>query len=183
MTALMSGQVGEVMALEQLPADTFPEGSLFARSAVDWALGYAYRMLGDLPKAITHFRDMQQAGFQTNNNWTILSAAVDLGLVLRLTGRLRDAEALYRDGLQLVGQSSAFANKAAFANEAVFASEAAIASAAGTSAGFVGRLESFLANVLYEKNELEEAGHLAQSSIRHNRYWDNPTTPPTRTSS
>ncbi len=150
LTGLMSGEVREVLALENLPADTFPDGSLFAQSAVHWALGYAWRMLGDLPRATAAFQAMQQAGFQTNNNWTILSAAVDLGLVLRLTGRLRDAEALYRNGLERVER-------------------------AGTrGAGFVGRIESFLANILYEKNELVEASQLAQSSVRHNRYWNNP---------
>jgi LuxR family maltose regulon positive regulatory protein len=40
--------------------------------------------------------------------------------------------------------------------------------------GFVGRLESFLANVLYEKNELDEAIQLVNASIAHNEMWSNP---------
>ncbi len=75
---------------------------------------------------------------------------VDLGMVLRLSGRLREADALYRQGLEIM-------------------------KAAGTSGlGFIGRLESFFASVLYEQNLLEEASQLIKSSIAHNELWNNP---------
>ncbi len=38
----------------------------------------------------------------------------------------------------------------------------------------MGRLKSFLANVLYEKNELDEAIQLVNASIAHNEMWSNP---------
>jgi LuxR family transcriptional regulator, maltose regulon positive regulatory protein len=150
LTGLMAGKINEVLALETLPEELLQPGAEFARSAVAWALGYAWRMQGRLAKALAAFEEMQQLGLKINNHWTVISSAVDLGMTLRLMGRLRDAESAYRNGLERVHQAGM------------------------GGMGFVGRLESFLAYTLFEKNELEAAEKFALSSIHHNRYWVNP---------
>jgi LuxR family transcriptional regulator, maltose regulon positive regulatory protein len=147
---IMSGDLRAVLALESLPSSPILADHRFAWSAIYWALGYARRMQGEIVQAIPAFREMLRIGEQTNNTWTLSTATGDLGNMLRLSGRLLDAEQVYREGLRRVQANGSM------------------------GAGFVGRLESFLATILYEKDELGEALRLAASSVQHNRYWANP---------
>jgi LuxR family transcriptional regulator, maltose regulon positive regulatory protein len=147
---IMSGNIRAVLALESFASVAGASDHLFAQSAIHWALGYAWRMQGKIPQAIGAFREMQQFGERSNNTWTLATAAGDLGNMLRLSGRLPEAEQVYREGLRRVQASGS------------------------AGAGFVGRIESFLATILYEKDELGEAQRLAARSVQHNRYWANP---------
>jgi LuxR family maltose regulon positive regulatory protein len=149
LSATQAGDFASVLPLADR-LDLFPEDRLFASSVIYWSLGYAWRMLGDLPRAITAFRQVMALGERLNNRWTLLTASVDLGTVLRQTGRLEEAERIYRQGLERVSRPG------------------------GSGQGMLGRLESFLAGILYEKNELEEAGQLAENSVAHGQLWDNP---------
>jgi LuxR family maltose regulon positive regulatory protein len=107
-------------------------------------------MQGQLANATKAFREVLEIGKQLNNLWTMSTGYVDLGMVLRLSGSLTDADALYREGLDVI-------------------------SGAGTSGlGYIGRLESFFASTLYEQNLLDEAMQLIASSIAHNELWRNP---------
>lgn len=150
LTSITSGNIQGALALADLLDEDIPPDSLFARSVIHWALGYAWRMQGQLGKAIMAFQEVLEIGRRINNIWTISTGVADLGMVLRLSGRLQKAEAVYREGLGLMRQ-------------------------AGTSGlGFMGRSEAFLANILYEKNQLGEAWQLITESIAHNQLWDNP---------
>jgi LuxR family transcriptional regulator, maltose regulon positive regulatory protein len=144
--AITSGNLQEALELANLPE---PD-SLFARSAVRWSLGYAWRMQGLLNKAAAAFSEMLALGQQMKNLWTISTATVDLGMVLRLSGQLREAQAVYLEGLEQMEQAGA------------------------RGLGFAGRLESFLANTLYEQNRLEEATRIIAQGIAHNQLWENP---------
>jgi LuxR family transcriptional regulator, maltose regulon positive regulatory protein len=95
------------------------------------------------------FRRVAEFGQQSGNAWTILSGSVDYGQVLRLTGRLNEAEAVFRSALEQISQTE-------------------------LGQGFIGRLESFLASILLEKDQLDEACRLARSGVEHNRSWENP---------
>lgn len=148
--SVTSGALPEALSLASVLDEDFPPESLFARSAILWALGYAWRMRGQLDKALTAFREMMSIGREINNIWTISTAFADLGMVLRLSGKLQEAEGMYRQGLDLMYQTG------------------------GRGLGFVGRLESFLANVLYEQDRLEEARQVVVDSIVHNQLWNNP---------
>lgn len=150
LVAITSGKIQDAKTLAGRLTSDVPANHLFARSVLIWALGFARRIEGDLPRAIEAFREVLEIGKQTNNLWTLSTSYVDLGMALRLSGRLREAEAIYREGLALLQQSSM------------------------GGLGFVGRLESFLANVLYEQNKLNEARTLIAFSIRHNELWKNP---------
>jgi LuxR family maltose regulon positive regulatory protein len=148
--SITSGDIQKVLASGDLmEAETHPD-HLFARSVILWSHGFAWRMQGKIDKSISAFREVLQIGKQINNLWTLSTSYADLGMVLRLSGKLQEAEATYREGLKVMEQSDA------------------------GGLGFVGRLESFLANVLYEKNELDEAMQLVNTSIAHNEMWSNP---------
>jgi LuxR family transcriptional regulator, maltose regulon positive regulatory protein len=147
---ITSGESQKALALADLLDEAVSPESSFARSVILWAIGFAWRMQGQIDKATSAFREVLQIGRQINNLWTLSTSYVDLGMALRLSGRLRDAEATYREGLGMMQQS------------------------ATGGLGFVGRLESFLAIVLYERNELDEAMQWVQASIRHNEMWSNP---------
>lgn len=147
--AVTDGKLADALALTVQPQDAVPVEAPFARSVQRWAVGYALRMIGDLHGAEVCFSEVQQIGFDLDNLWTINTGSVDLGAVLRQQGELRRAEAVYRAGL---GRSR---------------------QAAG-GPGYVGRLESFLANLLIDRDELEEAGQLLDAALRHNRNWENP---------
>lgn len=147
---ITSGEIQKALDLADLLDKEIPIDRSFARSVILWALGYAWRMQGKIDRAISVFREVLQIGKQINNLWTLSTSYVDLGMVLRLSGKLREAEATYREGLKVMEQSDA------------------------GGLGFVGRLESFLANVLYERNQFDEAMQLVNASIAHNEMWSNP---------
>ena len=148
--SITSGDIQKVLASGDLMDAEIHPDHLFARSVILWSHGFAWRMQGKINKSISTFREVLQIGKEINNLWTLSTSYADLGMVLRLSGKLREAEATYREGLKVMEQSDA------------------------GGLGFVGRLESFLANVLYEKNELDEAIQLVNASIAHNKLWSNP---------
>lgn len=115
---------------------------------VDW--GYACRTLGRLKEAQRAFAQMTRLGEKLENLWTTVTGHIDQGSVLRAQGRLGRALRTYQAGLDLVCAQTAFAP------------------------GFVGRLESLLAMVHYELNDLAQAHRLAEDSLRHNQGWRNP---------
>jgi len=148
--SITSGDIQKVLASGDLMDAEIHPDHLFARSVILWSHGFAWRMQGKIDKSISTFREVLQIGKQINNLWTLSTSYADLGMVLRLSGKLREAEATYREGLKVMEQSDA------------------------GGLGFVGRLESFLANVLYEKNEFDESIQLVNASIAHNKLWSNP---------
>lgn len=150
MAALMSGNVKGALPLLTLPVDAIPEESLFARSAAQWVIGYLSRMRGNLPRAVLAFQEMLALGRRMNNIWTIVSASIDLGEVLRQSGRLQSAGETYREALQALERSGS------------------------RNPGFLGRLQSFLATNLLERGEVDEARRLALEAVEHNRRWENP---------
>lgn len=148
--AITTGETQKALELADQLEEDASTTHLFARSVLLWASGFAWRVQGQLPRAIDAFREVLKIGKQTQNLWTLSTSYVDLGMVLRLSGRLREAESTYREGLALLQQFNT------------------------GGLGFIGRLESFLANILYEQNKLEEARTLIASSVRHNELWKNP---------
>jgi LuxR family maltose regulon positive regulatory protein len=148
--SITSGNIQGALTLTDLLDEDIPPDGLFARSVIHWSLGYAWRMQGQLDKAMTAFQKVLDIGRQINNIWTISTGVADLGMVLRLSGRLQEAREVYREGLELMRQAGA------------------------NGLGFMGRSEAFLANILYEQNQMDEAWQLITESIAHNQLWDNP---------
>ena len=150
MTTVMAGQQAELAALEAAACHPPAEGSLWAQAAAWWTWGYACRTVGRLDEAQRAFAQMTRLGEKMENQWTTVTGHIDQGSVLRAQGRLSLALQTYQAGLDLVRGQTAFAP------------------------GFVGRLESLLAMVHYELNDLGQAHRLAEDSLRHNQGWRNP---------
>jgi LuxR family maltose regulon positive regulatory protein len=148
--SITSGNLQGALALEDVLREELDPGSLFARNVILWSLGYAWRMQGQLSKAIAAFREVLSIGWQLNNIWVMSTGYADLGMVLRLSGRLREAEEIYREGLIMLRQAGA------------------------GGFGYIGRSKSFLANLLCEQNQLDEAWQLTNESIDHSQLWNNP---------
>jgi LuxR family maltose regulon positive regulatory protein len=146
--AVTSGNIPEAMQLLDLPDDIVPKEFKFARSVQVWSVGYAYRIKGDLDKAEHCFREALELGYSLDNVYTIVSTSVDLGEILRQKGNLNQAESVFRTALKKAYQTT-------------------------PAPGFVGRLESFLANLLIEKHQFTEAESLIEQAIRHNQEWEN----------
>lgn len=147
---ITSGNLQAVLNMEgMLAAETDPN-SLFARNVILWSLGYAWRMQGKFRDAIAAFREVVAIGRQLNNVWVMSTGYADLGMVLRLLGRLKEAEATYRESLEMLHQAGA------------------------GGLGYIGRSKSFLANLLCERNQLDEAWQLTNESIEHSELWNNP---------
>jgi LuxR family maltose regulon positive regulatory protein len=149
LAAVSGGSYAAAVSVLDQPEETVPPEAGFARSVQRWAVGYARRMRGDLPEAAACFEEVLRIGYELDNLWTIVTASVDLGAVLRQRGELARAESVYRAGLARATQSAG-------------------------GPGFTGRLEAFLANLLLERDQLDEAGELIERAIEHNRRWVNP---------
>ncbi len=150
MMAVAAGQAVDLATLETRAYSPPPEGSQWAQAALWWAWGYACRTAGRLAEAARAFETMLQLGEAMENLWTTVTAQIDLGTVLRLQGRLREALQVYQAGLSLIHTQMAYVP------------------------GFVGRLESMLSIIYYEQNDVAEAHRLAEASLAHNRGWHNP---------
>jgi len=147
--AIIGGNIQTAIALTDLPDDIVPIDYPFARSVHRWAVGYGWRILGNLEKAEFCFREVVEIGYTLDNLFTIVSGCVDLGEILRQKGELIQAEEIFRKVLERVYQYS-------------------------NGPGFVGRLESFLANILIEQRKFDEARILINRAIEHNLQWENP---------
>lgn len=147
--AIISGNITAAIGLTGLPEDFVPKSSLFARGVHRWAVGYGLRIMGDIEGAIRCFTEALEIGYELDNLFSIVTTAVDLGEMMRQKGELIKAEAIFRSALERALQSS-------------------------SGPGYIGRLESFLANILVERRELEEAGELIERAIEHNKHWENP---------
>lgn len=147
--AVISGNINTAIGLIDLPKDSVPKEFKFAYSVHCWSVGYGHRILGNLDAAIDCFEEVLQIGYEIDNLYTIVSGSVDLGEMLRQKGELKKAEEIFRSGLKRSTQSS-------------------------SGPGFIGRLEAFLANILVERRELNEAGELIERAILHNQQWENP---------
>jgi LuxR family maltose regulon positive regulatory protein len=147
--AIISGNITAAIGLTGLPEDIVPKSSPFARGVHRWAVGYGLRILGDIEGAMRCFTEALEIGYELDNLFSIVTTAVDLGEMMRQKGELQKAEAIFRSALERALQSS-------------------------SGPGYIGRLESFLANILVEQREFNEAGVLIEHAIEHNKQWENP---------
>lgn len=150
MLAVMTGQDMQAVSLSQQARQLLPAENLWDRAAAAWALGYAQRSLGHYSEACAAFEEQIRLGRAVGNIWTLVTGLNDLGLVLQAQGKLRQARALFEEGLAEASHQGA------------------------RSLGFIARLEAGLGSVLYEQNELEAASRLLTDAIIHTRLWPNP---------
>jgi len=148
--AVVTGDFSHAIESANLASATLSEKSPFVYSVFKWALGYSYRMRGDLTVAGQSFSEVVKVGRAMDNVWTTVMGMVDLAMVRKARGQLRQTAALCREALQLATDRG------------------------DQSLGYIGRVEATLANVLYEQNDLAAAQRYAIDSIEKTYEWENP---------
>jgi LuxR family maltose regulon positive regulatory protein len=146
----MRGDLPLAIELARVARQHMPQQSLVVRASVETLLGYLHLLSGDLAQA----SQVLQEGLDLSQAAGALNAMVALYCLLaevrRLQGRLREADQLYDDALQLVRAHSGQHPGA----EAVVA---------------IGQ-----ADVRYEWNDLSAAATCIQYSIEHIQWWGKP---------
>ena len=150
MVAVMTGKDHEAILLARQARSLLPIESLWDRAATAWALGYALRSQGHLAESRAAFEEQIRLGRKMGNIWTLVTGLTDLAHVLRTQGQLCQARKLFEEALNEASQQGA------------------------RSLGYISRMESGLASVLYEQNELEAAEGLLSGAISHTDQWPNP---------
>ncbi|HEY9089502.1 MAG TPA: LuxR C-terminal-related transcriptional regulator, partial [Anaerolineaceae bacterium] len=130
--------------------ELLPAEDAWNRAAAAWALGYAQRSLGHLAEARSAFEEQIRLGRGMGNIWTLVSGMNDLAMVQRAEGKLAEARAMLEAALQEALQQGA------------------------RGLGYLARMESGLAAVLYEQNELDAALALLNGATAHLSLWPNP---------
>ncbi len=159
--ALMVGDHGRALELarraESLlpPAGSEPSGLrpylLAARSVLPYTLGMGYRGQGLYEKAAEAFEQEVQASTAPSDIliWTI--ATVEVAVVRRLQGRLRESAEVSRRALRRIAEQGAHAF------------------------GSLAKVEATLAEILREQNGLAEAWQRTTGAIDRMRAWNMPT--------
>ncbi len=122
----------------------------WALGVVDWTLAFAIRAQGDLERAAQILESILQPSRMRGDPWGTAMMVTDLGVTRRLQGRLREAMAIYRSGLEFIDSHGA------------------------RRLGYTGRLLTGMAAVLYEQNQLPEALRCLQEAVELNQRWRNP---------
>jgi LuxR family maltose regulon positive regulatory protein len=148
--AVMDGDFPNVIEQAQRAEMLLTPSSMWAGSVCQWAMGYAHYSQGDLDQAAEYFAEVIRYGRIIENIWTITTGMTDLASTYREQGQLNRCVSLCREALQLVNEYR------------------------GQRFGYVGRLESRLADVLCEQNILPEAIHYANSGVEKAHNWKNP---------
>lgn len=150
MSAVMLGQDEAAVRLAIQARELLPAGDAWNRAAAAWALGYAQRSLGHLAEARSAFEEQIRLGRKMGNIWTLVSGMNDLAMVHRAEGKLAEARDLLEAALREAAQQGA------------------------RGLGYLARMESGLAAVLYEQNELDAALALLNGATAHLSLWPNP---------
>jgi LuxR family transcriptional regulator, maltose regulon positive regulatory protein len=156
--AVAMGDVDRALSLADAADDLLPADDAWARSVTAWSRGYTHRTIGALERAESALRELVAHGEALDNVWTPVTGYTELTFLLHAQGRL---------------------------TAALEAAEAGLAVArAGIRApdepdrrrvpGYVGRLESALATVLTERDDLDAAQRHAAAGIEQTRCWQNP---------
>lgn len=148
--AVVQNDIEKPFAFACEAREKLPETAVWSLGVAEWSVGYAHRVLSHLPEAEACFERVLRAHRLDGNTWGFSMATTDLGLTLRVQGRLREALAVYRTGL-------------------------AFAQAHGASKlGYIGRMLTAYGAALYEKNELESARAYLEEAVELNNQWRNP---------
>jgi LuxR family maltose regulon positive regulatory protein len=148
--ALAVGQFARAFELANRADLILPQDEYWVRTVVEWTRGSVLRIQGNLTEAASAFAEHVRLARACDNVWALMMGAHDLATVYRIQGQLGRAAALIQDALDLA-RARGMANL-----------------------GYLGRVETGLAAILYEQNKLQDARRLLLSSIEKNRLWQNP---------
>lgn len=148
--AVVQNDLEKPFAYAREAREKLPDTAVWSLGVAEWSVGYAHRVLSHLPEAEACFERVLRAHRLDGNPWGFSMATTDLGLTLRVQGRLREALAVYRTGL-------------AFAQ-----------SHGASKLGYIGRLLTAYGAALYEKNDLDSARAYLEEAVELNNQWRNP---------
>jgi LuxR family maltose regulon positive regulatory protein len=148
--ALTMGQFARAFELANRADQILPQDEYWVRTVVEWTRGSVLRIQGNLNDAASAFIEHVRLARACDNVWALMMGVHDLAMVYRIQGQLGRAAALVQDALNLV-RTRGMANL-----------------------GYLGRVETGLAAILYEQNKLPDAHRFLLSSIEKNRLWQNP---------
>ncbi len=150
MAALMSGRNRESIILARQARDLLSADQLWDLATTAWVTGFAERILGYLPDASSAFEEMVTLARQMGNIWTLVTGLMDLAGVLRIQGRLPEARALLEEALRESRKQVAH------------------------RPGYIARMETGLAHILIEQNDLAGAQDLLTDALERMNRWPNP---------
>jgi LuxR family transcriptional regulator, maltose regulon positive regulatory protein len=150
MTAVMAGREAEAIGLANQAREWLSPDQDWDRATTAWALGYAERSLGHLMEASAAFEEMIDLARKMGNLWTMVTGLMDLAMVVRSQGQLGRARSLFEEALQEASQQGA------------------------PSLGYLARMETGLASILYEQNELDQVQRFLTDAFNHMSQWPNP---------
>ncbi|MEE4354607.1 MAG: LuxR C-terminal-related transcriptional regulator [Desulfatiglans sp.] len=148
--AVIIGNFSHAIEIAKSADEILSGRNLFASSVLQWVIGVAHRMHGDLTVADQALTEVIRFGREMNNAWTIVTGLTDLAMVTRARGQLYQASALYQEATKV-------------------ATERGI-----QNLGYMGRVDAHLAYILYEQNDLTVAQEYAINSIEKTHKWVNP---------
>ena len=147
MLAMFEEDMPESIRLSRQALELLPEDSLLCRSFTARNLGTAYLLTGDVTAASRVFEEETRICEKTGDRMGVVAARQRLAVLLAIQGRLREAKALNERAIELAldekGQTLPFAIKAFFG----------------------------LADVLRERNDLEDATRVLREGLQLSRRW------------
>jgi LuxR family maltose regulon positive regulatory protein len=144
LVAYLSGDTDRAVVLSHQALELWPEMDAAVRSYLIAILGVGCRAHNDLAGAARYFAQSMELTQASGNVMLEVVLHTSLGRVSEIMGRLREAEAIYREGLD-----KAILHRSPAAGQAY----------------------RFLANVCREWNDLASAMLLAEKSIEPSRMW------------
>jgi LuxR family transcriptional regulator, maltose regulon positive regulatory protein len=148
--ATMTGNLPAAIRFSKNAARQFGQSEHWVTAMLHWVNGTVARMQGKLEESDRAFASVLKTGQAINNLWTIVTAATEQGLVRYVQGDLKQARHILTEALNQARQGRV------------------------QNFGCVNRLDSALANILYDQGQLEEAMRLVEDAIEGNRFWKNP---------
>lgn len=149
-TAVLFGHDAEVLLQGQIARELLPANNLGDRAIVAWAIGRTLQTQGRLTEALLAFEEHVRMARDMGHIWALMAGLTALAWAVQAQGRLPEARALLEEALADASQAGA------------------------RGRGFIAWVESNLAVVLYEQNDLDAASHLLAEALVLVRQWPNP---------
>ena len=148
--AAVSGKQVEALSRALQAKAMLATEDLFNRSLVAWTLGYVHHIQGHLSEARSAYEEQIWLAKTMRNDAVLMIGLTALSRLLKEQGDLHQARALMEGALAEASQKGA------------------------PHFGYLARMETHLASLLYEQNELVAARHLLLDALDHSRSWVNP---------
>jgi len=150
-TALAAGNMASAVCHALMADELLGKENYGMRVSIQFVLGSQHWLDGDIVKAEEAFTRMSELGRKVNSIWTISDANSELGVCLKIAGKLRQAAQLYRETMELAFEKDAH------------------------RFGMIAKIDVGLSDVLREWNDLESAQKLITDAIDRMKWWKVPS--------